>query len=350
MARGNGSLIGIDATPTASVASGIWTVREAEQYLRAGKWPSQPTVPGAPAGAPGDGLVSLSWTAVTVSPPVTDYIVQYSDDAGATWSTFSDGVGTSTTAAVTGLTNGTGYVFRIIAVNALGQGPAGSASATITPAPQAPAYLLMHFDGNLDDSSANEFVATASGNAAVSTTQSKFGGSSLYLDGSGDYVDISGTDTGPLENGDYTVEAWFRPDGGSSNGAIATNWEGAQGGDFILGMTGGQLAAFAQQATPVNGDSAYMAGGTIVTGQWHHAALTRSGNTARLFLDGVMVASASVPYRCNLTPKNQIRIGAYGSGGAYWNFAGYIDELRIIAGTAVYDSDDGFTPPTAPFA
>lgn len=349
MARGNGSLIGIDATPTASVASGIWTVREAEQYLRAGKWPSQPTVPGAPTGSPGDGQVSLSWTAVTVSPPVTDYIVQYSDDAGATWSTFSDGVGTSTSAVVTGLTNGTGYVFRISAVNALGQGPVGSASATITPAPQTAAYLLMHFDGNLNDSSANAFGATASGNAAVSTTQSKFGGSSLYLDGSGDYLELAGTNTGALEDVDYTVEAWFRADDSSASGTIASNWAGAFGGDFILAITGGHLAAYAQQASASAGDAAYVSGGTIVTGQWHHAALTRSGTTARLFLDGVMVASASVPYKYNPASKNPITVGAYG-GGSLWNFAGYIDELRIVVGTAVYDSDLGFTPPAAPFA
>lgn len=133
MPRGNGSLIGVDAAPNANVASGIWTVRESETYLRANKWPATPTVPGAPSGTPGNAQVSLTWTAPTGGSASTDYIVQYSSDSGTTWTTFSDGVSTNTSATVTGLTNDTGYIFRIVAVNALGQGPAGSASGTITP-------------------------------------------------------------------------------------------------------------------------------------------------------------------------------------------------------------------------
>lgn len=133
MPRGNGSIIGLDITPTNTSASGMWTVREAEKYLRADKWPATPTVPGAPTGTPGNGQVTLTWTAPTGGSPPTDYIVQYSSDSGTTWTTFSDGVSNATSATVTGLTNGTGYIFRIVAVNALGQGPYGSASGTITP-------------------------------------------------------------------------------------------------------------------------------------------------------------------------------------------------------------------------
>lgn len=133
MPRCNGSYIGFDANPNPNAASGMWTVREAENYLRAGKWPATPTVPSAPTGLAGDQEVALTWTAPTGGSTVTDYIVQYSSNAGATWTTFNDGVSAATSATVTGLTNGTGYIFRIIAVNALGESPAGSASGTITP-------------------------------------------------------------------------------------------------------------------------------------------------------------------------------------------------------------------------
>jgi hypothetical protein len=133
MPRCNGSYIGFDANPNANAASGMWTVREAENHLRADKWPASPTVPSAPAGVLGDEQVELTWTAPTGGSTVTDYIVQYSSNAGSTWTTFSDGVSTATSATVTGLTNGTGYIFRIIAVNALGESPVGSASGTLTP-------------------------------------------------------------------------------------------------------------------------------------------------------------------------------------------------------------------------
>lgn len=147
MPRCNGSYIGFDATPNANVASGMWTVREAETYLRAEKWPATPAVPGAPIGVAGNEEVSLTWTAPTGGSTVTDYIVQYSSDAGSTFETFSDGVSTATSATVTGLTNGTGYIFRIIAVNALGEGPAGSASGTVTPTSDPWATFLSSSDG-----------------------------------------------------------------------------------------------------------------------------------------------------------------------------------------------------------
>jgi hypothetical protein len=87
----------------------------------------------------GNASVGLSWTASVVSPqtPVTDYRVQFSSNNGTTWTTFSDVVSAATTATVTGLTNGTAYVFRVAAVNALGQGAYTAASSSVTPASQA---------------------------------------------------------------------------------------------------------------------------------------------------------------------------------------------------------------------
>lgn len=307
--------------------------------------------PSGVTGSSADEAVFLTWSAPSPSPidGITDYLIQYSSNNGSTWTTFDDGISIATSGTVTGLTNGTGYKFRVAAVNNVETSNYSSSSDTVTPNVPNPAYLLMHFDGNLNDSSANQFSVTAVGEATVSTTESKFGGSSLYLNGNGQYLNILGTDTGALENDDYTIEAWFRANSGSADGVFVTNWEGPQGGDFILGMTGGQLYGYSQQATTNNGEAAYMSGGTVVTGQWHHAALTRTGNTARLFLDGTMVASANVPYRGYISPRNPIRIGAYGTNGTFHNFSGYIDELRIITGTSLYSSDDGFVPPTAPF-
>jgi len=95
-----------------------------------------PTVPGAPFGVRGDSLVSLSWTAPVDDggTPVTDYVVQYRvNQTGTTWQTFADGVSAGTSATVTGLTNGTSYVFRVLAVNAAGNSAASGESVAVTP-------------------------------------------------------------------------------------------------------------------------------------------------------------------------------------------------------------------------
>lgn len=69
----------------------------------------------------GDTQVSLSWTAPSASPALTDYIIQYSTN-GSSWSTFADGTSTTASATVTGLTNDQLYLFRIAGVNSDGTG------------------------------------------------------------------------------------------------------------------------------------------------------------------------------------------------------------------------------------
>lgn len=114
------------------------------------------TVPGVPTvlvAEPSDGRVSLTWTApANGGEAITDYIVQYRTNvAGSPWQTFSDGVSAGTVATVTGLTNATAYVFRVIAVNAMGQGQPTAESAVATPGPQAPAPTRL--TGRAGDSS-----------------------------------------------------------------------------------------------------------------------------------------------------------------------------------------------------
>jgi len=79
--------------------------------------------------------VLLSWTAPSSNgAAITDYAVQYSSNAGSSYTTFSHAASSSTSLLVTGLTNGTAYVFRAAAVNSAGTGDYSSATASITPA------------------------------------------------------------------------------------------------------------------------------------------------------------------------------------------------------------------------
>jgi hypothetical protein len=101
--------------------------------------PLSATAPGAPtalSGSAGAAQVALTWTAPASDggSAITDYVVQYRTTAGpGTWNTFADGTSTTTSATVTGLTNGTGYDFQVAAVNSAGQGAYSSiASATPT--------------------------------------------------------------------------------------------------------------------------------------------------------------------------------------------------------------------------
>jgi FtsP/CotA-like multicopper oxidase with cupredoxin domain len=95
-----------------------------------------PSVPTSLTAVPGNTRVALSWVtpASNGAAPITGYAVQLSTKAGTTWTTVSANTGSAaTTGMVTGLVNGTSYVFRVAAVNAAGTGPWTAASQAVVP-------------------------------------------------------------------------------------------------------------------------------------------------------------------------------------------------------------------------
>jgi RHS repeat-associated protein len=97
------------------------------------------TVPGAATGLTatrGNGQVSLSWQSPSANggSVITDYVIQSSIDSGKTWRVFADGITTATSAIVTGLANGTGFVFRVASVNDVGSGAFTAPTSSVVPA------------------------------------------------------------------------------------------------------------------------------------------------------------------------------------------------------------------------
>lgn len=85
------------------------------------------TVPSPPrdlAATPGNQEVLLVWSVPASDgfAPISDYLVEYSSNRGATWTTFEHPPSTGTTITVTGLTNSVRYTFRVAAVNEEGIG------------------------------------------------------------------------------------------------------------------------------------------------------------------------------------------------------------------------------------
>ena len=119
-----------------SSTGGATSVTSSSAVLTVAPIITAPGVPTSVAGTPGDGQVSLTWT----SPPndggnpITDYVIQYSSNGETNWTTFDDGTSTNTSATVTGLTNGTSYIFKVAATNSAGTGSYSSNSSSVTPA------------------------------------------------------------------------------------------------------------------------------------------------------------------------------------------------------------------------
>jgi hypothetical protein len=219
--------------------------------------------------------------------------------------------------------------------------PTAAFVATLaTPAsdPNTSKYVTLLLNGEgTNGSQNNTFIDSSSNNATVTkygdVTQGSFGpfgnSWSVYLDGAGDDLYIP-TSYG-IGVGDFTVEAW-----GYLN--VLSSWS-----DIIcfIGSTSWGL-------TTNNGDiGAYNIGintsGTIIpTNSWNHLSITRQSGTVRLFLNGSLIGSSTNNTSLDNT---SVRIGAWVSSGTE-NWNGYISNLRVVKGTALYTSN--FTPPTSP--
>ncbi len=100
---------------------------------------SPATAPAAPVGltaTSGTNQVTLTWTApADGGTPIRDYRVEQRTLPSGAWTVVADGVGTTTSTTVSGLTTGSTYEFRVSGVNAAGTGTAATVSGAPTPFP-----------------------------------------------------------------------------------------------------------------------------------------------------------------------------------------------------------------------
>jgi hypothetical protein len=208
------------------------------------------------------------------------------------------------------------------------------------------------------DNSPNNFTITVNGNTTVTssyilpaitrngnTTQgslSPYGNLwSNFFDGSGDHLTTGSNQAFEFGTGDWTIEFWINSTQTSRADPIGWNYSFNNAGwaGMILNVSAsGQMSWYEQTSQRINATSTGWNNGS-----WNHVAVTRSGNSVRMFLNGTQQGSTyttSASYGSNAG----MIIGNITDGAGPLN--GYISNLRVVKGTAVYTS--AFTPPTAP--
>jgi hypothetical protein len=199
--------------------------------------------------------------------------------------------------------------------------------------------LLLHFSGSnssttFTDNSPSPITVTSVNGAAISTAQSKFGGSSGLFDGTNDYLTTNTSVNLTLASENFTIEGWFYFINGTANsyGPILGNYStwGANAIYFGKHLNGsGKMQLF---VVNYSNPSPLLTDPTALTNnQWIHFAIVRNGSDWTMYRDGVSVATAT--YSGVTSTTNFFYIGASGDG-VYFN--GYMDELRITKGVARY--------------
>ena len=138
-------------------------------------------------------------------------------------------------------------------------------------------------------------------------------------------------------DGDFTIECWVFKSKSTVSGDydgllyISDNWRFKwQQSDKIMYYDNGTDAQFMNYNTNEG----------FLDNNWHHLAIVRSSNTITGYVDGTSYGTASESGDFDPGSNSELLIG-YNVHG----FGGFISNLRVVKGTAVYTGN--FTPPTS---
>jgi hypothetical protein len=215
----------------------------------------------------------------------------------------------------------------------------------------------------IDSSSSNKPIYP-NGDVEHKTEQSQLGNSSIYFDGTGDWLEVSTNDDPDWDFGDenWTMEAWVRPTAAYSTIMGKWNTAGQSDNSFVFWIDDNdhKIRGYFQNDCTAT-DAGVILYGTIeltLDDSFYHIAIQRNGDRIELFVDGVY--DTRVDFTDNMCTSTQpFMIGDFylpvSSSQTPREYKGYIDEIRISS-KARYPALDvytqlpaGFTPSSVAF-
>jgi len=254
-------------------------------------------------------------------------------------------------------------------------------ASPVTIASSTPSTMLLHFDGtngatSTTDSSTNATaitfnkVGTSTSFAALRTAINKFGTASLSNDQTGStdgpgYISFSNSSLFNLGSNDWTIDFWWYPvvmpnTSNSRRGLLLSNnyTDSTLTYGLVIFNASFLFTADLGLNISIDGSTNTISNVAIGTGSsfstlntWYHVAIERHGSNINGYVNGTRNAisttfSGSIYYNAG-SPWAV----ANGSNGAYSStnqMQSYMDEFRIVNGTAIYKSSS-FTPPASPY-
>lgn len=268
--------------------------------------------PAVPTTVRGDQQVQVSWEAPRSADPIVNYGLRYSSDNGQHWTEVtSSPSSTATTKAVTGLTNGSTYIFQVRAISSNDNG-----------------------------------VTTATGDWSASSAPVTLGTpeSPSALQGTGGDTEISLAFTAPSSDISPITRYEYSLDGGTN--WITTSPALATSPVILSGLTNGQQYTIKLRAVNAFGASIpATSAATVTKPAWITSAFSssiRSGAayssqvTAGSVISSFSVASGALPTGVSLNSSSGVLSGTPSASGTFSftirasNAAGFIDAAQQL--------------------
>ena len=166
---------------------------------------------------------------------------------------------------------------------------------------------------------------------------------SVYFDGRDDItalqVAIGGSNADfTFGTGDFTIEFWMKHGATGSYDLLYDARRSSTDIAPMLYLVSGKIKYYTDGNDKITGTT------DISHDSWHHIALCRSSGSTKLFLNGVQEGSTYSDSNSYVAKLNRPVIGGEGPNFANNPFGGFLSNLRVVKGTALYTSN--FTPPT----
>ena len=171
---------------------------------------------------------------------------------------------------------------------------------------------------------------TDDGTPSVSTDSHKTNGRSVNLLNGGGYRNATASADFAYGTGDYCIELWVKRTA-NRDGRIFTHSDNYLNLDM---NAAGGLGTYRVGATGAPD-------GSIPLNTWVHVAVTKSSNTVRIFVGGVLQTTGT--YTTSYSTNRNFHVGI-SNGFNNGSFPGLIGDVRVYKGSAKYTSN--FTPPT----
>lgn len=193
--------------------------------------------------------------------------------------------------------------------------------------------LAMPFEDGLVDISAERRVISALGGVSIGAGRT---GRAALFDGSSGYLQTPAATGLNFLATDFTVEMWVKVPALLARAhafTVICDWSGVT--VFSIGLDATGLVGFTLNT------GAYATARSLAAmplGQWVHIAGVRQGNSARLYLNGVLQQTVAVTGAL-LNANSPFTIGRFGDYGDGRYLAGSLEDIRVWAGVARYSSD-----------
>lgn len=265
------------------------------------------------------GDIVLSWWGTAYA---TGYTVKRATQSGGPYTTLKTGIADLLTYTDTGPTDGV-YYYVITAETPSGESAASNEATASTTKTLQTQFTFDEGTGTTAGDGGtlvNATWATGKTGTAVSLNSSN----SAY---------VSLPENIMLSSADFTIAAWVFWNGNQTWARIFDFGTGTGRYMFLSPRGGSGKARFAITLNSGNGEQVIDANIAVPSGRWAHVAVTLSGHTGTLYIDGTEVGTNTAmyfaPFHIGPTKQNWIGRSQY-SADPYFN--GLIDDFRIYNG------------------